>query len=77
VGDYDHLIVVELVERHHVKAVAVPAGLCHQGHSLANENIYSHTANEGPVRIQYKRLVLLYVFPEMKLRGFVTSKTEL
>ncbi len=25
------------------------------------------TANEGPVRIQYKCLVLIYVFPEMKL----------
>ncbi len=27
----------------------------------------SHTANEGPVRIQYKCLVPIYVFPEMKL----------
>ncbi len=26
-----------------------------------------HTANEGPVRIQYKYLVLIYVFPETKL----------
>ncbi len=26
-----------------------------------------HTAKEGPVRIQYKCLVLIYVFPEMKL----------
>jgi hypothetical protein len=26
-----------------------------------------HTANEGPVRIQYKCLVPIYVFPEMKL----------
>jgi hypothetical protein len=25
------------------------------------------TANEGPVRIQYKCLVSIYVFPEMKL----------
>jgi hypothetical protein len=25
------------------------------------------TANEGPVRIQYKWLVPIYVFPEMKL----------
>jgi hypothetical protein len=25
-----------------------------------------HTANEGPVRIQYKCLVSIYVFPEMK-----------
>jgi hypothetical protein len=25
------------------------------------------TANEGPVRIQYKYLVPIYVFPEMKL----------
>ncbi len=35
------------------------------------------TANEGPVRIQYKCLVPIYVFPEMKLQGFVISKTEL
>jgi hypothetical protein len=27
----------------------------------------SHTANEGPVRIQYKCLGPFYVFPEMKL----------
>jgi hypothetical protein len=26
-----------------------------------------HTKNEGPVRIQYKCLVPIYVFPEMKL----------
>jgi hypothetical protein len=26
-----------------------------------------YTANEGPVKIQYKCLVPLYVFPEMKL----------
>ncbi len=32
------------------------------------------TANEGPVRIQYKYLVPSYVFPEMKLRGLVISK---
>jgi hypothetical protein len=43
VGDYDHLIVVELVERHHVKAVAVPAGLRHQGHSLAEEKMGTAT----------------------------------
>jgi hypothetical protein len=35
------------------------------------------TANEGPVKIQYKCLVPIYVFPEMKLRGLVISKTEL
>ncbi len=28
---------------------------------------YTYTANEVPVRIQYKRLVPIYVFPEMKL----------
>jgi hypothetical protein len=28
---------------------------------------YSTPANEGPVRIQYKCLVPIYVFPEMKL----------
>ncbi len=35
------------------------------------------TTNEGPVRIQYNCLVLIYVFPEMKLLGLVISKTEL
>jgi hypothetical protein len=31
-------------------------------------------ANEGPVRIQYKCLVPIYVFPGMKLRGLISSK---
>jgi hypothetical protein len=35
------------------------------------------TANEGPVRIHYKCLVPICVFPEMKLRGLVPSKKEL
>jgi hypothetical protein len=34
-------------------------------------------ANEGPVRIKYKCLVPIYVFPEMKLCGLVISKTVL
>jgi hypothetical protein len=40
---------------------------------------YMHdiTANEGSVRIQYKCLVTICVFPEMKLRGLVLYKTEL
>jgi hypothetical protein len=29
--------------------------------------ILLYTANEGPARIQYKCLVPIYVFPEMKL----------
>jgi hypothetical protein len=36
-----------------------------------------HTANQGPVRIQYKCLFPIYVFPKMKLHGHVISKTEL
>ncbi len=28
---------------------------------------YMYTTNEGPVRIQYKCLVSIYVFPEIKL----------
>jgi hypothetical protein len=36
-----------------------------------------YTANEGPVRIQYKCLVPIYVFPEMKLCSLLISKTEL
>ncbi len=43
--------------------------------SLASYSDY--TANEGPVRTQYKYLVPIYVFPEMKLHGLVISKTEL
>jgi hypothetical protein len=35
------------------------------------------TANEGPVRIQYKCLVPVYVYPEMKLHGLVIFKSEL
>jgi hypothetical protein len=35
------------------------------------------TANEGPVRIQYKCLVPIYVFSEMKLWGLVISKSGL
>ncbi len=38
--------------------------------------LYLCTANEGPVRIQYKYLVPIYVFPEMKLRVLIFSKTE-
>ncbi len=34
-----------------------------------------YTANEGPVRIQYMSGSDL--FPEMKLRGLIISKTEL
>ncbi len=45
--------------------------------SLQQCYITSDTANEGPVRIQYKCLFLIYVFPEMKLRDLVISKTEL
>jgi hypothetical protein len=32
-----------------------------------NHTIFIHTANEGPVRMQYKCLVPNYVFPEIKL----------
>jgi hypothetical protein len=32
-----------------------------------NHTIFIHTANEGPERIQYKCLVPIYVFPEIKL----------
>jgi hypothetical protein len=36
-----------------------------------------HPANEVQVRIQYKCLVPIYVFPEMKLFSLLISKTEL
>jgi hypothetical protein len=41
------------------------------------EVAYGYTANEGRVRIQYKCLVLFYVFAEMKLCSLVISRTEL
>jgi hypothetical protein len=45
-------------------------------HTILNAVIsLQYTAKEGPVRIQYKCLVAIYVFPEMKLRGLVISKT--
>jgi hypothetical protein len=37
----------------------------------------AYTANEGPMRIQYKCLAPIDVFPEMTLLGLVISKTEL
>ncbi len=37
-----------------------------------NLSTTASNANEGPVRIQYKCLVPIYVFPEMKLRALVT-----
>ncbi len=40
------------------------------------ENV-QYTANEGPVRMQCKCLVPIYVFPEMKLCSLLISKTEL
>jgi hypothetical protein len=39
--------------------------------------LVSYTANEGPERIQYKCMVTIYVFPEMKLTVLVISKAEL
>jgi hypothetical protein len=32
------------------------------------------TANEAPLRVQYKGLVSIYVLPETKLRGLIVSK---
>jgi hypothetical protein len=43
----------------------------------ADDAIKSYTANEGLMRIQYKCLVPIYEFPEMKLRGHVIAKTEI
>jgi hypothetical protein len=42
-----------------------------------NARYIPFTTNEGTVRIQYKCLVPIYVFPEMKLCSFLISKTEL
>jgi hypothetical protein len=42
-----------------------------------NQQICIRTANEGTLRIQYKCLVPIYVFPEMKLCSLLISKIEL
>jgi hypothetical protein len=41
-----------------------------------SSDMQAYTAIEGPVRIQCKCLVPIYVFPEIKLHGLVISKTE-
>jgi hypothetical protein len=44
------------------------AGLQKVGPSIFNKVVdCGHTTNEGPVRIQYKCLIPIYVFPEMQL----------
>jgi hypothetical protein len=52
---------------------------CEMKHKVSLQQCYitTDTANEFPVRIQYKCLFPIYVFPEMKLRDLVISKTEL
>jgi hypothetical protein len=45
--------------------------------SSINHSILQYTANDRPVRIQYKCLVPIYVFPEMKLHTLIISQTEL
>jgi hypothetical protein len=40
-------------------------------------SMLGYSANEGQMRIQYKCLVPIDEFPEMKLQGVVISKTEL
>jgi hypothetical protein len=39
--------------------------------------VYCHTANEGPVRHQYKSLVSHLCIPRMKLCNLLISKTEI
>ncbi len=39
-------------------------------------HLVMHTANEGPVRIQYKWQIPISVFPEVKLCRLLISKTE-
>ncbi len=38
-----------------------------EGGGGCNTCLFIYTANEGPVKILYKCLVAIYVFPEMKL----------
>jgi hypothetical protein len=42
-------------------------GLAYTAHRTIQPSQEDHTANERPVSIQYKCLVPIYVFPEMKL----------
>ena len=51
--------------------------IIYSDHKPGRHRQLSVTANEGPVRIQYKCLVPIYVFLEMKLRGLVIPKTKL
>ncbi len=36
-------------------------------HTKNSWNYSNHTANDGPVTIQFKRLVPIYIFPEIRL----------
>jgi hypothetical protein len=47
---------------------------CFDPTSIVYLPTHSYTAKEGPVRIQYKCIVPIYVLPEMKLPGLVISK---
>ncbi len=58
---------VDLISRDHKEILQIEKNL---GNNPNTVLLYC-TANEGPVRIQYKCLVPIYEFPEMKLRGLV------
>jgi hypothetical protein len=45
--------------------------------STLRSGFWEYAANKGPVRIQYKCLDPIYIFPEMNLHSLVISKTEL
>jgi hypothetical protein len=57
--------------------IGTAAAQCPEKEYINGIFVAACTANEGLVRIQYKCLVPIYVFPEMKLCGLVISKTEL
>jgi hypothetical protein len=59
--------------------VGLPAksGVREEGGGPVHLFYFKCTANEGQVRIQYKCLVPIYVFPLMNLCSLVISKTEL
>jgi hypothetical protein len=68
---------VATVESRAAVALDVVVGTGASGHLFLHSPIISKmssTANEGPVRIQYKCLLPIYVFPEMKL---LFPKTQL
>ncbi len=57
--------------------IGTKAALFPEKESIMEISFAVYSANEGPVTIQYKCLLPIYVFPEMKLHGPIISKTKI